>query len=171
MLPISWLGTAAALMGCSPTLDWREVRPEGSGALAMFPCKPSIETRSVALAGAPVRMSMAVCRAGGATFGLAFADLQDPSRVAPALQAWREASAANLGAAVEVVGPLQVPGMTPNPQAQRTRARGQMPDGAALSQDAAYFTRGTWVFQATVTAPGADRDAVDAFFGGLKLPS
>ena len=46
------LSLLAALIACSPTLDWREARPEGSGVAALFPCRPDQHERTVRIAGA-----------------------------------------------------------------------------------------------------------------------
>ena len=161
----------ALLCACSPTLDWREVRPEGSGAVAMFPCKPSADARMVTLDGARVRMVLAACRAGDATWALAFADVADPARVTASLASLRSASVANLGAPAQSLGPMNVPGMTPNPQAERVRVQGKLPDGAVVTLESGFFVRGTWVFQATVMGVQPNREAVASFFESLKLPS
>ena len=45
------LSLAAVLSACTPTYNWREVRPEGSGVVLMMPCKPDSHARRVRLAG------------------------------------------------------------------------------------------------------------------------
>jgi hypothetical protein len=166
----AWM-VVPALCACSPALDWREVRPEASGALVLFPCKPSNEARTVTLAGARVRMHVAACTAEGATWALAYADMGDPNLVAPALDSLRSASAANLAASAAVTGPMKVPGMTPNPQADRLHAAGRMPGGDPVQIDSGFFVRGTQVFQATVMGTSPAPEAVGTFFDSLKLPS
>ena len=49
----------ALLAGCSPALDWRELTVEGSGASALFPCRPENRVRQVKLVGASVQMHLA----------------------------------------------------------------------------------------------------------------
>jgi hypothetical protein len=166
-----WFGLAAAALaaGCSPTLGWREVRPEGSGALALFPCKPRHETRDVPLAGVRVAMTFHACSAGGATWALGFADVADPARVASALDEAAAASARNLGAAAPEGLPASVPGMTPHSHARRLAVDGAMPDGRAVHGEVAVFSKGTRVYQAMVVASGPQRDAVQTFFGALRL--
>lgn len=159
------------LCACSPTLDWREVRPEGSGAVALFPCKPSTDARMVTLDGVRVRMLLTACRAGEATWALAVADVADPTRVAASLMALRAASAANLGANAQRVSALQVKGMTPNAQAERVRIQGKLPGGEAVTLEAGFFTKGTRVFQATVMGAQVSSEDVANFFDSLKLPS
>jgi hypothetical protein len=163
--------TGLVALACTPALDWREVRPEGSGAVAVFPCKPSSHARMVALAGSAVRLTVTACRAGSTTFGLAFADVVDPGRIGPALAELTESAVQNLSGRAEPPRPLSVSGMTPNPAAARIRLSGRRPDGAAIEEEIAVFTKGTRIYQATVLAPRLDREVVDTFFDALKLES
>jgi hypothetical protein len=159
-----------ALAGCSPTLDWRELRPEGSQARLMFPCRPASHARSVSLAGATVEMSMFACSAGGATYALTVADLGDPALVTPALAELGAALPANVRAAAPAASrPLAVPGMTPNAQAAHWRVEGRLPDGRAVQEQAALFAHGTRVYQAAVIGPALDAQAVEPFFDALRV--
>ena len=163
---------ALALVGvaCSPTFDWRETQPPDAAVVALFPCKPDRFSRVVGLAGAPVKMLLVSCTAGGLTFALSHAELPAADRVGPALQALRDALAANTGAPLRVLSPMRVPGMTPQPLAERVLAEGRRPDGAALRVQAGFFCFGTRVYQASVVGSVADADTIDTFFSGLRLP-
>jgi len=165
------LAVALALVACSPVEDWREVRPAGSGALLLFPCKPTSVTRAVALAGATVELTLLACSAGPNTYALTHGDVVDPARVSPALQALAAAAAANVGAEPVTGEPFRVPGMTPNPHARHWPLRGQLPDGTEVREEVLTFAKGTRVFQATVIGPAPPPQAVRAFFEGVKLPS
>lgn len=165
------LAVVLAVAACSPVDDWREVRPAGSGALLLFPCKPTSLTRSVVLAGAPVELTLLACAAGPTTYALTHGDVVDPARVSPALQALAASAAANVGAEVAAGEPSAVPGMTPNPQARRWALRGRLPDGTAVAEEVLTFAKGTRVFQATVIGPAPAPEAVRVFFEGVKLPS
>lgn len=156
-------------IACSPTLDWREVRPAGAGLLALFPCRPSQDSRVVALGGAPLRLNLQSCQAGGASFALSFTDTLDPSAVAPTIEALRVAAAGNVAGQATVVADSAVPGMTPNPQARRIRIDGRLPDGTVVREELLLFVRGTVVFQATVLGPHLDPTAIDTFFEGFRL--
>lgn len=160
---------AVLAAACSPALDWREVRPEGSGAVGLFPCKPRHETRQVALAGARVSMTFHACSAAGATWALGFADMGDPARVADALDEAAQGSARNLGAALPAGLAASVPGMTPNPHARRLAFDGALPDGQPVHTEVAVFSKGTRVYQAVVVMPRPQHDAVQTFFGALRL--
>ncbi len=170
MLPrIFLLAVMAALTGCSPTLDWREVRPDGAGVEGLFPCKPSTDVRTVALDGARVRMTLLSCAAGDVTWALMFADVADPARVASGLAALRAASASNLGGTPQVLGALEVVGMTPNASAERVRIQGVIPDGRQMTLETGFFVRGTHVFQASVMGSTVPGDGAATFFEGFKL--
>jgi hypothetical protein len=147
------------LSACAPRLDWREVRPAGAGLLALFPCKPEVESRSQ-----PVAMGLAVCEAAGQRFSVSWADVAEPAQVAPALQQMREALAAKLAARPSAAQALQVPGMTPNPQAQQ-----QVLEGGAQGARVAVFARGLRVYQATLLGAQAEAGAWDTFSVGLRL--
>jgi len=163
------IAACAALAACTPSLDWREVRPVGAGVLALFPCRPAQDVRVVALAGSPLTMNLQSCQAAGATFALSVTDAQDPARVAATLDALRVAAAGNLGGTPVVAAAVAVSGMTPNPLAQRVRVDGRFPDGTQVHQELLFFVKGTVVYQATVLGARVDASAVDTFFEGLKL--
>lgn len=165
------LSLAAILSACTPTYNWREVRPEGSGVVLMMPCKPDSHARRVRLAGGDVRLTLHACSTGEVTWALAEADLGDPTRVGPALAELRRAAADNLGADRETPLPLAVDGATPNPASGRLALQGQLPDGRPVHEQVAVFTRGTRVYQATCVGAQLPAEAVETFFAGLKTPS
>lgn len=166
--------TLAALLGalllgaCSPALDWREVRAE-AGALALFPCKPVKETRAVLLAGVKTSMTMRACQADGVTYALASAEVGDPARIAPALVQLKSIQVGNIGGTASAARPLALQGMTPSAEAQRVDVQGALPDGTPVRQSSAFFTRGTWAFQATVMGPRPAAEAIETFFEGLRF--
>ncbi len=160
---------ALLLSACSPTLNWREIRPEDSGAVLLFPCKPDRFTRSVMLGGEKLQMVLNSCAAGDATYALSHAQMADASHVNPALEAMQAAAAGNLGGAANVVSPLAIPGMTPHPVTQRWAVQGKRADGSPVHQQFAVFTRGLRVYQATIVGAALDTVAADTFFGSLKL--
>lgn len=160
-------GSIVVLAACTPTLDWREVRP-AEGVVALFPCKPTALTREVTLAGQVVSMALHACSAGGQTWGVAVADVRDPGRVGRTLDELRSSAASNLGAVSAQPLPLQVPGATPNPSAAREVLEGRSPDGRMLARQVAVFARGTLVVQATVLGTALPAEAVDTFYGGLR---
>lgn len=164
------LGAAVGLLAaCAPALDWRELRPEGSGLVLLMPCKPERQARQVSLASTQVRLELHACSAGGITWGVAHADVGDPARVGAALDELRASAARNLGAAQATALPLKVEGATPNASSQRVQLAGHMPDGRAAVEQTAVFVKGTRVFQAVALGQALDAEAVDTFFASLRL--
>jgi hypothetical protein len=160
------------LVACAPTLDWREARPEGSGVVMLFPCRPDRHERVVRVSAAAVQMQLHSCRAGGATFSLAVADTADPGQVTPLLAALRAQATANLsGASVEETLP-SIAGSTPNPQSVRLRIDGKRPDGRPVVAHAAFFVKGLRLYQATVLGTGepVGAEALETFFASIRLP-
>jgi len=159
----------AVMLACAPTLDWREVRPQGSGALALFPCKPKSQARTTTLAGSGVAMTMLACDVAGMTFALSHSELGDPSRVTPALIELRLALAANLGASDVRSAAFALAGMTPNSQAMRIWLAGHLPDGTPVQGQAVLFVRGARVYQVAVLGTRLDEAAAGVFFESLRL--
>jgi len=164
------LALAWASVACTPTFDWREVRPEGAGLTTLFPCKPVGLVRRIMLADTAVEMTLYACSTGGATYAVSFADIGDPQRIERVLAELAAAAARNVGStASPAVTPLRIDGMTPNARAVRQAFAGQLGDGQRVQEHVAVFARGTRVFQATVVGAKLDGDAVDTFFGALRL--
>lgn len=160
---------AACSAACSPTLDWREFVPEGTDISVAFPCRPDRHARAVMVAGAKARMEMLACKAGDATFALAFVDVADPAGVSATLAELRATAESNLQGAAKQSAPLRIKGMTPNEQAARITIAGKLSDGAAVQEHAAFFVRGLRVYQATVIGAKPAPLVVDTFIDGLKF--
>lgn len=156
--PALLLALVAVVSACTPSLDWRELRPDGAGVLALFPCKPEVERRE------PVRMGQAVCKAAGLSFSLTWAQLDDPAQVGPALQQMRESLAARLQARAAPTQPVQVKGMTPNPQALQQGLQAEQQQARV-----AVFARGMWVYQAVMLGAKSDEAAWETFLTGFRL--
>lgn len=171
--PNTWIAAFAAwsAVACSPALNWREFVPEGSGLVATFPCRPERQTRAVALAGATVPMTVLACTADGATYALSFVAVADPGRIAATLAELRARAVANVNGGGTEFSPLQIAGMTANDQAERLTFAGRLPDGTAVQEQAAFFTRGLLVYQATVFGAKSARQATETFLHGLKFPT
>ena len=157
--------------GCSPTLDWREFQPEGSGIVAIFPCKPDRHARTVSLAVQTVRIELLACGADDTQFALSYFDLDDPSKVSAALAELQGLAAGNLGATERQSQPAAVRGMTPNPDAARLRLAGRQSDGSTLQEEAVFFAKGLRIYQATVLGRRLRPGAAETFLAGLRLPA
>lgn len=174
MHPLRAAGLAAllALGACSPTFNWREWPVAGTPLRALMPCKPESVSRPVPMLGTPVELHMQACETGGMRFALAWADVGRADQVPAALAAWRVASLQTLrvpAASPDDPGLAWSVGVKGAPQAQGVQARGTDPQGQPVVMQAAYFARGTQVFQAAVYGARLDEGAREAFFAGLSL--
>ena len=158
-----------AAAACTPTLNWREVRPEGSGLTALFPCRPSVYARKLVLAAVQVELVLQACTADGQTWALASAELRDPEQIAPALNELFDAAQKNIAASSVAATPLAVTGATPNLASRRAALRGHLPDGQAVAEQVAVFAHGTRVFQATVVGAELAVDSAETFFSALRF--
>ena len=124
----------------------------------------------VTLAGARVRMEMWACTAAGSTFALSFVDVADPARVGSTLSELRAVMLSNVNGVSPILAPVQVIGMTPNPQATRLACAGKLPDGTRVQAHAAFFSKGLRAYQATTMGARPEPSGTETFFGGLKFP-
>jgi hypothetical protein len=67
--------------------------------------------------------------------------------------------------------PVWISGMTPNTEALRVNVEGHLPDGAAVREHAAFFTRGLLVYQAAMIGARLDRHDLRTFFDALRFPA
>ena len=160
---------AATQVACTAPLNWREVRPPGSGLTALFPCRTDHHERRVTLAGALASMQMHVCETAGLTFAVSFVEMDSPQRVAQGLLELQALAASNIGASATPLQALPVPGMTPHGRAGMLSLAGRLPGGSPVRLRAAFFTYGLKVFQATVIGVDPSDEATQPFFSGLKL--
>lgn len=158
-----------ALIACAPSLDWRELRPEGMHLSFAMPCKPSRYKRDVALLGKPHPMQLLACQAEGATFGLGHMRLDDALQAGRALTALADAAHRNIGAAVQLGEPVSVPGMTPFPQARQWQWVGAQQDGQPVYAWVTVFAYGPHVYQASVIGRQVDQALVLQFRAALAI--
>lgn len=157
------------LAACSPTFNWREVRPDDTRLALLLPCKPDKAEKVVPLGGRPTTLRLLGCDAGGATFAVAVADLGDAAQISNVLTQWQSLTLANMKAGPPQVTPLIVKGAAPSPAPVLVKAQGQRADGTAVSGQAVYFAQGTQVFQAVVYAGKLAPDVAETYFSSLSL--
>jgi hypothetical protein len=172
-LTLSTAGLVAmlALAACSPTFNWREVRPEGTRLNLLLPCKPDKAQKVVPLGGQATTLSMLGCDAGGATFAVAVADVGDAARAASVLALWQDLTLVNMKAAPgsRQLLALKIPGAAVGVPVSRVQAQGQRADGTAVSGQAAYFAQGSQVFQVVMYAPQIAPEVAETFFTSLTF--
>jgi hypothetical protein len=164
----SFLAVAWALAACSPALDWREVRVE-PGLAAMLPCKPDKGARIVPMAGRQVQLDALSCDAGGATFALLSANIVDAGRAGQVLAQWKTATLANLRSTAARESAFLPPGALNLRESLQVIATGQRANGSKVESHAAYFARGSHVFQAVIYAERLQPEMAESFFSGLKF--
>ncbi|MDQ2780684.1 MAG: hypothetical protein M3Y32_14120 [Pseudomonadota bacterium] len=167
------IGVAALLVlgatGCSPALNWRDVRPGQGGVTLQFPCRPDRAERSIALAGSPVSLQLLRCEAGGLTWAFAQADVTDTARVGPSLQALRDTAMANVGAGKAEPFEQRVAGRTPVSGVEAEVFEGHLPGGKPVQVRLVVFADGTRVHQATVFGGVVPAATAAIFFDSLRV--
>lgn len=183
------------LAACSPTMDWREVKPaQADGLRALFPCQPDLTERTVRLPSVPQAVVMRVlsCQAGEATWALSQVTVPEASQVGPTLVGLARIMQDNLAAASQMagsqeavrvtsLGTVKVPGMTPQPDSQGWRYEARRVDGWGrplnMAVTAWHFSHGLSVFQASVSSPvdtnghRSAQDAEQSFLSEFRFPA
>lgn len=163
------LFTLLGLVACSPTFNWREIRPQATPLMVLLPCKPDQDARVVALGGKKVELRMLRCDAGGATFAVTHADIQEADQVGAVLAQWKTAMLDNMHATSPVAVPFVPPGASALPQSERVVAQGSRQDGSKVAAQGAWFARGSQVFHAIVYADKVSPEVAETFFSGLRF--
>jgi hypothetical protein len=165
------LAVLFVLAGCAPVLDWREVRPEGSAARVLFPCRPASHARALRLGGDQVEMSMYSCAAGGTVYALSFAKVKDPARVRDAVDDLAVAVQSHFQPLESAASqPAALRGTTPA-GATNWRLAGRLRDGRPMQERTVLFSHGTHVYQATMLGSSLDAEAQEMFFDALRVGS
>ena len=163
-----WL--TLALVACSPSLNWREVRLPGGELKAMLPCKPDQATRRQSLAGYDIDLTMLGCEAEGGLYAISVVELTTPLQAHPIQAQWQT----NLLATIQAQGAQRqayaIRGAHAQPEALRLQAVGRSPEGRALTVQAVWFTRGNRLYHAALYAEQLTPEMSEPFFGGMELP-
>ena len=156
------------LTACNPIFNWRDVRPEGTRLALLLPCKPDKAQRTVPMANQQTEMNLLSCDAGGVTFAVSMADVNDAGKTSAVLMQWQSATLTNIKAGAPITrDAFKVPGLAN--AAVMVKATGQRANGQAVSSQAAYFAQDTRVFQAVMYADAISPDVADTFFSGFKF--
>ncbi|MBA3597666.1 MAG: hypothetical protein H0W40_09850 [Methylibium sp.] len=162
------IGLAAFVPGCSPTLDWRQVRAEGGAVTLLLPCKPERRTRPVVLGDVSATVEVLACGAGGTTWGLTSADMGEPAQVGPALAALRAARSDNLEGRETEARAVRFAKLASEPPPLRLRVEGRKPDGQPIVEHSLLFAHGSHVFHAAALGGAPSDRALETFFEGLE---
>ncbi|MFZ2738771.1 MAG: hypothetical protein WBI20_07490 [Burkholderiaceae bacterium] len=168
-LSITVLFVVLGLGACSPSFNWREVRLDDSGLLALLPCKPDRGSRLLPVAATERVIHMAGCEAGGALFAVSTTELSSPDQLLPVLNQWRHATLSQLRAQVSSAQVFVVKGAIPLPQSELLLAQGVRADGSAVQAQLLWFARGSRIFNAVVYSDTVKPDVAQTFFASLQL--
>ena len=163
------LVASQGLAACTPTWDWRSVPLPGTQLVTELPCRPSRFERGVTVAGVPLKMFMLSCETGGVTYGVATAEVADPTRVDAVLFALRDGAAAAIRSSGSTAGALNLSGVTPFNGNSSAHLHGQRPDGETIDESIRVFARGTRVFQASAVGATLPDAALKPFQDGLRF--
>jgi hypothetical protein len=170
---VLFAGLLAALGACNPTFNWRESRLGETALLAMMPCKPDTVSRQVPFVhGAMTRLTVASCEAGGLTFAVSTADVDDAAKAARSLELWREVVSKHWQIKPETMSVKPQAVSKSDGSAVRIKGLGAQPQGAEMAVEAVFFSSGSQLFQVAVIAlpPKAlTADISETYFGGIKL--
>lgn len=165
-----FLGLCAQLAACSPSLNWREVRPAGGDLQAMLPCKPDQGSRRQSLAGRELEVHMLGCEAGGALYAVSVADLADGGQALAVQVQWQANLLGNMQAVSASNSAWRLKGASATLAPVRLSAQGVGSDGRPVAAQAVWFVRGTRLYHAVVYAERISTEMSEPFFGGLELP-
>ncbi len=157
------------LAGCSPTLNWREVRVDG-GLQALLPCKPDHGSRKMTLGGQEAELQMTGCEAGGALFAVAHIDLGDAGKAGVAQAQWQAAMLANMQAAAPQLAPYRLKGAAVQPAPLYLSVQGRRTDGSAVTAQGVWFSQGAHLYHAVIYADKVGPDMAEPFFSGFEFP-
>ena len=159
------LALAAA---CSPALNWRAIPVPGAPLSVHFPCKPDHFSRRLGFAGQTSDVGVSSCTAESQTFAVTAVDMKDEARSGAGLAALRDAVRQNYAGHVQALPTKGWPACAGMAPAEQFEARALRAQGGTVQARLLLFSRGAWVFQATVVGERLQPEAVDFFFDSLK---
>lgn len=166
------LGIGASV-GCTPDLNWREIRSQQGTARVLMPCKPEQATRTVTLQAnqkvVSTQLHLQACEAGRMQFALGELKIPLESKPETILESWRLASLAALKAqhSQSLTQPRQVNRNNQMPGLQ-TRVETDLHQAQW-----AWFVVGNTIYQFGVYGAPDDKklnEIADIFFSGIEWP-
>lgn len=155
-----------ALLACSPTFNWRQVRTEPAPLAPLMPCKPERAERRVPMTESGVGLQLMRCEAGGLTFAVSWAKLAPGDNREAVFQRWHQASLPSWQAAETE--------LQPPPAGARDSLRhvwqgtGRNHRGEPLALRATYVAAGDWVYQGLIAGAPPSDDVVSTFMDSLQ---
>ena len=142
---------ATVLIGCDPSLNWREVHSNDAGYSALFPAKPTSHERAVDLDGLQVMMNMTAAEADGMSFAVATAVIDDEVQRTKALIAMQTAMMRNIQGEIAEQKSITVKGGATATQIHATGKAGRT--GTPLVLFARFVMHESRVYQVVALGP------------------
>jgi len=167
----------SALSGCSPRLNWREVRPADARCVIALPDKPQAAQRELVLDGQPITMRMTSTGVGPSLFAVGVAQLPaaalGPDRLAATVAWFRDGLLRNVQGVL--TGEREITLVAPAGRnvrlARAVTALGRIGAGRKAELAARFYVVDDRLYQ--VVALGAEgeipTDALDTFFDSFRL--
>jgi hypothetical protein len=171
---LALVALAIACGACTPTFDWRAVTNDAAGFAVSLPAKPTLDERTIQIAGHALTMTMQAAKTNDVVFAVGVVTLpgEDPALQAAVLKFLEDGLARNVSS-VPVTEPVQIRLSDPE---QRIAGVAMNADGTVAGNKtrrvvhARFAVRGRHVYQAVVVAekePAAEQ--IDQFFDSLRL--
>lgn len=160
-----------AILGCTPDLNWREIKSQQGSVRVLMPCKPEQATRTVTLQSnqkvVSTELHLQACEAGRLQFALGELTVPMESTADTLLDAWRLASLAAIKAqqSQSVTQPMQFNRNSPMAGLQ-TRVETDQHQAQW-----AWFVYGNTIYQLGVYGEPGDKkmaEIADTFFSGIE---
>lgn len=157
---------AVALSACSPQYDWRDYHSNDAPYAALFPGKPTSQTRAVKLGNLDVDMTMTATEIDGVVFAVGSAQLPDAAQTPAALEAMKTALVNNIGGTVTTAKTSASSTQT----VLDVEAKGRQ-NGEPMLLIGRFFAKDRRVYQVIVMGreKNVARETVETWFSGFKL--
>ena len=173
-------GLVFGLAGCSPTYDWREVRDAEVGWSILFPGKPAVVTRTVALqpssestSGPPtseISLTMHASRIKDVSFALGLVKLEDktPSEREAIRRALQASRVKNIRGQIDSTDPKALGSPLSARGSLQIKANGEPVPARLLMRS---VVRNGWVIEAIVVGPsdGFPQEEAQQFLDSLRV--
>lgn len=148
---------------CTPALNWRELRVDGSALRVMLPCKPSVFARQISIADHSVQWTVLTCRAGESTWSVGYGAAPEADATAKIL------AALGRGDVNVTLMPWPSAAIEQTAGAARRRWVHESPERVTLQGEDLLFSHGNHAFRVSVTGPRVDPEAAQFFFASVGL--
>jgi hypothetical protein len=160
----------AALLACTPDLDWRELSVPDAGFAALLPCKARREARTLDTAAGARTMTMYACSPKRGSMGVAFTDYSASVLAAihgrAQLDAARDALLRNIQGSVRSEEEIEIAGLP----GRQIYAEGQA-GGQSTVLKARFVVSGSRLYQIAYVGIRDDLAVadIDMFLSSFKL--